>query len=178
MTYSKEQLVHIRNNQPNHLLPQEVYDKLKHYQILYRTRVGKHKIKNWDTNCGVNWSNLILPAMVLETQSHYQLQLSTVNVRSIRNKTGLFLNYILDNNIDICTVTETWLKPEDDTIRSELTIPGYKFLDVARVDLSGGGIGMLHRSSIPVTMVDFGQFSLFEVAAQKATLQLLLGLFM
>ena len=54
------------------------------------------------------------------------------------------MDYVVDNNINICTVTETWLKHEDEVIRAELNATGYTFKDVPRVDRQGGGIGLLH----------------------------------
>ncbi len=76
----------------------------------------------------------------------------------------------MDNNIDICTITETWLKEKDDVTRAELNIDGYIFKDVTRENRQGGGIGILHRSSITSTLVNYGETSSFEYATWKLLL--------
>jgi len=42
-----------------------------------------------------------------------QLCFAVANVRSARNKTDLIIDHVVDNKIDLCVLTETWLKDED-----------------------------------------------------------------
>ena len=60
------------------------------------------------------------------------------NVRSINNKTTTFLDNIIDEKLDICMITKTWLKHEDDVIRTAITPDKYKFLDRPRSNGHGG----------------------------------------
>ena len=54
-----------------------------------------------------------------------------LNIRSIRNKSTSFLEFVKDNNADLIAVTETWLRPEDtEGFISSITPPGYKFTHV------------------------------------------------
>ena len=54
-----------------------------------------------------------------------------LNIRSIRNKSASFLEFVKDNNADFIAVTETWLRPEDtESFISSITPPGYKFTHV------------------------------------------------
>ena len=65
-----------------------------------------------------------------------------LNIRSIRNKSASFLEFIKDNNADLIAVTETWLRPEDtEGFISSITPPGYKFTHVPRNVKKGGGVG-------------------------------------
>ena len=38
------------------------------------------------------------------------LRFANINARSLKNKTAAFVSHILDNKIDLCIATETWLK--------------------------------------------------------------------
>ena len=69
-----------------------------------------------------------------------------LNIRSIRNKSASFLEFIKDNNADLIAVTETWLRPEDtESFISSITPPGYKFTHVPRNVKKGGGVGFFYQ---------------------------------
>ena len=55
---------------------------------------------------------------------------SLLNARSVKNKRLLIKDWVVDNNIDILALTETWLQPDnkDDHIIGDLTPIGYSFL--------------------------------------------------
>ena len=54
---------------------------------------------------------------------------SLLNARSVKNKRLLIKDWVVDNNIDILALTETWLQPnnKDDHIIGDLTPTGYSF---------------------------------------------------
>ena len=90
----------------------------------------------------------------------------TVNTQSIRNKTGDVVEHVLSNKIDICAVTETWLKPAEDAIRQEcqpVKSLGYSFTyyphQSGRV---GGGTGLICRSNLTPSLVRSGENKSFE----------------
>ena len=57
------------------------------------------------------------------------LHLAHINARSIKNKILQFQEYITNVNIALCTITETWLKPDDDDDIAKVVPPqGYTFL--------------------------------------------------
>ena len=56
------------------------------------------------------------------------LCLAHINARSIKNKIPQFQEYIKNANIDLCAITETWLKPDDDDIAKVVPPQGYTFL--------------------------------------------------
>ena len=55
------------------------------------------------------------------------LRFANINARSLKNKTAAFVSHILDNKIDLCIVTETWLKEIDTVSIAALCPPGYFF---------------------------------------------------
>ena len=50
-----------------------------------------------------------------------------VNNQSTGNKTGDGVHHVLSIKIDICAVTETWLKPTNNAIKQEFHPVGYSF---------------------------------------------------
>ena len=54
------------------------------------------------------------------------LNLATINVNSLCNKLHYVFNLITSNNLDIVSITETWLTAACDT--SFVDIPGFVFL--------------------------------------------------
>ena len=84
-------------------------------------------------------------------ERHTYLSLAHVNVLSIRNKIGSFQHYLQDEKIDLCAVTETWLKPDNIIHPKEITPPGYDILSKPRTDgKQGGGVALVYNSSVKV----------------------------
>ena len=55
---------------------------------------------------------------------------------------------LLDAAADITFFTETWLRDEHQDIVNDLTQPGFEFKKLNRSQKRGGGLGVLHRSSL------------------------------
>ena len=65
--------------------------------------------------------------------------------------------------IDVCAITETWLKSDDDVIRQECQPDGYIFADCPRQSgRAGGGTGLLCRSPLSQSLVRSGDNKSFE----------------
>ncbi|KAJ8047267.1 hypothetical protein HOLleu_06232 [Holothuria leucospilota] len=128
-----------------HRLNPTTYHRLKDLGILKSNiptlrgkRGGCRKRRVWDDNSGVNASNLV--SVTIKPQQRVNIQHSTVtgsvNSRSIRNKVDAFIDHVIDHSLDICAITETWLKVDDDLIRN----------------WTGGGTGLLFKDVF--TLVD------------------------
>jgi len=80
------------------------------------------------------------------------LPLGHVNARSIRNKTALIQHHIESLDLDVLTITEIRAKDaldgDDHLLRA--CPPGYFFLHTARDKSKGGGVAIIHRSTIGV----------------------------
>jgi len=87
-----------------------------------------------------------------------------INTRSIRGKSGAFINNILSSDIDICIITETWLKQNDNKIRAELTPNGYAFRDAPRLCRQGGGLALLCKRTYEPELIEAGERASFEYA--------------
>ena len=85
------------------------------------------------------------------------------NVRSIKNKSASFLEFVKDNNADLIAVTETWLRPEDtESFISSITPPGYKFIHVPQNVKKGGGVGFFIKEDLSFEQVSKNSYQAFE----------------
>ena len=91
------------------------------------------------------------------------------NAQSVRNKRLLIKDFIIENNVDIFALSETWLHPDDrnDQVIGDLIPDGYSFHHVPRQLSNGGGVGIpvkngfcvkestgLNRHFVPFNFID------------------------
>ena len=62
------------------------------------------------------------------------------HIQSIKNKTFQIKEFISDNKLDFCLLTETWLSDNNIFIMTEATPPGYVLKAANRIDKRGGGL--------------------------------------
>ncbi len=77
-----------------------------------------------------------------------KLQFCHLNAQSVRNKTVTIVDYICERNIDVCAITESWLKEGDIVKENELSPDGYKLKSTPRSGRGGGGIALIYRESL------------------------------
>ena len=88
-----------------------------------------------------------------------------LNARSINNKTTIIKDFVVENNIDLLGLTETWLQSDADNelIIRDLCPSGYSFHHVPRPGSTrGGGVGLLFRSSFNLKLQPLKKFLSFE----------------
>ena len=62
------------------------------------------------------------------------------------NKTQSTKTEINNNNLDLCALTEMWVKA-DDMLTAHLSLPtGYKAISIPRTGRTGGGIAGVHKA--------------------------------
>ncbi|XP_072025269.1 uncharacterized protein [Amphiura filiformis] len=75
------------------------------------------------------------------------------NAQSLGNKTVLLVDYMLEHDIDIMILTETWLRDDDRVIIGESTPPGYSFLNISRPNNArGGGIAIIFKTPLNLSL--------------------------
>ena len=88
-----------------------------------------------------------------------------LNARSVKNKRLLIKDWVVDNNIDILALAETWLQPDnkDDHIIGDLTPTDYSFYHSPR-QTRGGGVGILVKDGFDISRstISTHQFQTFE----------------
>ena len=120
---------------------------LLHQMESLTSRDKTRKVK--ETTSGINRNNLV--EVTKEAISTKYLDIAHVNVRSIRNKAPQFQLEISTQGIDICAITETWLKPPDEeTIPlQQITPPGYNIISYPRSNgKTGGGLVVIYKKHI------------------------------
>lgn len=132
---------------------------------LNRPSVGASCIRpvtaEWNIKRGVDFSLLRSPQYT--TPSNINIEL--FNTQSLTNKSCLIHSHILDRNIDIMCLTETWHQPEGFLALNEACPPGYQYLEKARLSGRGGGLAVLHRSDLKLTPLSLPELSTFECLA-------------
>ena len=74
------------------------------------------------------------------------------NCQSIRNKTAAFHDYLCDKRVDLCALTETWLSASDAAVKAECLPAGYKMYDYPRTSRGLGGIALVAREGLFVSL--------------------------
>ena len=73
----------------------------------------------WNVKCLHTPSRSIFSTNLFKLQAdtikHYNSKLAHINARSITNKSGPIRHYLHDHDVDICAITETWVKTDDQT---------------------------------------------------------------
>ena len=88
-----------------------------------------------------------------------------INCRSVCNKTLVVKDLVVDKDIDILGIPETWLHGNDldNPVLAELVPNGYSFGHSARHDSRGGGVGLMFRKSLNVKFPVAESYNSFEM---------------
>ena len=78
-----------------------------------------------------------------------KLKLAHINIRSCRNKEVEISLFLKENDIDILSLNETWLKSN-----FKLDIPNYTIARRDRLRRQGGGVAILVRNDIKFDIID------------------------
>jgi exonuclease III len=92
------------------------------------------------------------------------------NVRSVVNKSLAIRDFIIDNDLDLIALTETWLTDDSDHTIDQLTPEGYSIINVPREDKVGGGIALLYKSNLNIRSINSNTFNTFEKLECTVTL--------
>ena len=76
---------------------------------------------------------------------------AVVNCRSVGNKINDIKHEIYNHNLDLCALTETWIKEgENTTIPNHLCPPGHNTISIPHINRIGGVIALVYRSNLDV----------------------------
>ena len=93
------------------------------------------------TICQANLMSL--PRRPHQCFSSIPLDFCLLNIRG-SNKGDEIVEFVTDNDLDILAMTETWLKPEHDIARGDMTTAGYTLYEEPRPgEKRGGGVAVL-----------------------------------
>ena len=67
------------------------------------------------------------------------------------NKINDIKHEIYNHNLDLCALTETWIKEdENNTIPNHLCPSGYNNISIPRINRTEGGIALVYKSNLDV----------------------------
>ena len=89
------------------------------------------------------------------------MKMGVFNARSICNKTVGVLELLSDQKIDICMLSETWLRKGDTSKISEIKDLGYNTYHCSRPG-RGGGVAILYKKTLRLTKIKNKAFKSFE----------------
>ena len=98
--------------------------------------------------------------------SQKSCQMVVINTQSIKSKEHLIMEYLMDKQVDLVFLTETWLCEEDETRvnASECNKNGYRQDIVNRKNRRGGGLGLIYRETFKVCKCKSKKTQTFEHA--------------
>ena len=88
--------------------------------------------------------------------------MATFNCRSFCNKTVSVLELLKEEEIDVCFLTETWLKLDDKAKYAEVKDHGFDIISAPRRG-RGGGVAFLYNPSVIKLTRNTVRYSSFEV---------------
>ena len=102
-----------------------------------------------------------VPASHIKDQKKADICL--INTRSVNNKCHKVKDHAVEFDVDICAITETWLKPGGQSSQTigDLCPNGYKLPHEPRAT-RGGGIGLMHKKTLDIKPQNTQPFSHFE----------------
>ena len=95
-----------------------------------------------------------------------KLNLSLINVQSIKPKENIILDFLLSNEIDLTLTTETYLLKSDDNQAwvnsSTLNTGEYRIQVIKRPDRREGGLAQIDKAIVKTKLLNSGQTRSFE----------------
>ena len=80
------------------------------------------------------------------------------------NKTAVFKMELMEHNLDVWALTETWIREGDDTTAIQLSPDGYSSMSIPREGRIGGGIAIVHQSDITLRSKPIYNYQIMECA--------------
>ena len=116
------------------------------------------------------------PGPAIHNSGKQSINCALLNIRSAVNKAALIHDQIESNQLDVLFLTETWIDSKAPAaIKNDIAPQGYQALHVHRSagkKTRGGGIALIHRSHLKVSLLSSANFSApqtFEVLRARIT---------
>ena len=131
----------------------------------FRWTRGRRKIrpKVYQYNHGVHKHFLrTLPKLCIQYNKSRALSIGLVNIRSFNNKIDQFIHHFKSLDLDVCCVTESWIKNCELTILDDLNSVGLSLINIPRKGRTGGGISIISSSRLSSKTLRSGEHKSFE----------------
>ncbi|MEE4247409.1 MAG: reverse transcriptase family protein [Kangiellaceae bacterium] len=114
---------------------------------------------------GVCHRNIITVKLVPSWKESDSIHVGLLNACSVANKAIDLSEYITENELDVASFTETWLREGDDSAILDLCPPGYVFVGTHRPlskGKTGGGVGFVLKSIFSYNQIPMHSYNTFE----------------
>ena len=161
----------LKHDKRLHKLSPITVKMIRHLQLNRRKLRGKRgeiTKSNKDRPNGINKDKITI-IHVMKNHTIQRSKLFTtllINIQSIKCKDSLLLDELITNKVNMCIVTETWLKDQDQLWleTNNLVQNGYRIDNVNRPNRTGGGLAIIYRSSIDIKLLKKGMTHSIEYA--------------
>ena len=120
--------------------------RLHHKIVTLSMKLRLHRPRNRSL---VQGNNVIIPSTVNRLcKKTIDYRCATVNCCSIVNKTSDFKVELMEHNLDVCVLTEIWIREGDETTTIQLCPDSYSSVSIPREGRIVGGIAIVHMSDI------------------------------
>ena len=80
-----------------------------------------------------------------DKKSSTKLTCLSWNVRSANNKIENIMDYLIDNDVTLAFIQETWLKEQNNHTTAIIKAKGYNLSHVCRLGGTGGGVAIIYK---------------------------------
>ncbi len=132
-------------------------------------------MSEYDSERTANFSNLISIDTIKDRHiknNSQHITIGLVNIRSFKNKDIWLKQELVEQDIDLCVVTETWLRNSDEQWieGTELNKDGFKMQNTSRQDgRIGGGITLVYRDVYNIKKIEERHIRTFQSTKWKLT---------
>ena len=100
----------------------------------------------------------------VQRKDNQSLRMAIINPWSVANKALAIQDFIIDQDLDLLAITETWLTGSegDKPIIQELLPRGFKIVHQERTSGRGGGIAVVYRETLKLKRVQQTNYDSFE----------------
>ncbi|KAK6168847.1 hypothetical protein SNE40_020019 [Patella caerulea] len=172
--YTKSQLLQLKDSVPLNV-NKRIYKDLKDTdKYILMNKPTRRKTKHRHIKCLITNRNDSVATSVINPKNLIKIKtinkyrsdsantkMCLLNCRSVMNKTQDINTFICDNDLDILALTEAWLLDSSDSSICELVPTGFSIINVPR-HKRGGGVALIHKSSISLSNLTGEKFNSFE----------------
>ena len=128
-------------------------------------------VKNWDNNSGIHNEVLRTLQRVDNEKLKWEqcVKIGLANVRSAKKKTEEIIHNIMEEELDLSFICETWIDNEDSVTKAKLKTELLSFKGNKQRSGKGGGIGLIYRKGYDVDVLELGEMASFEYCLNKIT---------
>ena len=110
-------------------------------------KIKEHSISNGQESTNQKNLTIIEP---MHSNIQNRLNGALVNIQSLKPKSSDMVTYLNDTKLDLCILTETWLREEDDSwvLCLDLNIANYRMSVSNRISRRGGGLALVHKTAV------------------------------